>query len=291
MFAGTVRAVSVVTNLSPVILGLRSLLAKCEEVETRSQTVSAESIRLIMDAERRIARCLQRLEQEWGASQRCLRPASRKARPARITHRDLMLASASEKPFDSAGWIFELRYDGLRVLAIRDAVGAHLLSRTGTDLAPLFPEVVAALLTRPQLVADGQLVVLDEQGQPQLEAVRRRSLMRKPTSIREAARRSPADLLVFDILKMQDKDLRMLPLLERKKLLQGAFEGLQRVRPMQYIHERGKRLYDAARTLGVNGIVAKRANAPYVAGRSGDWQSLHLSPPPRSRFDSSRKRG
>jgi ATP-dependent DNA ligase len=248
----------------------------------QSKAVSAESMRMIVDTEKHIAKCLQSLEQQPGSetSQRRFGAAARKAGAAKFTHRDFMLASPSSKPFDRSGWIFEFKYDGLRVLAIHDKGRARLLSKKGVDVAPAFPEIVEALLALPPLVADGELVVLDEQGKPQFETVRGRSLMRKPTSARDAARRAPADLLAFDILEIGGKELRSLPLLKRKKVLQDALEGSLRVRPMQYVHEQGKQLYGAARALGMDGIIAKRANAPYTAGRSSDW--LKIGTPPGS---------
>jgi bifunctional non-homologous end joining protein LigD len=185
-----------------------------------------------------------------------------------------MLATAASKPFDRPGWIFELKYDGFRVLAIRDKRGARLLSRRGNDLAGSFPEIVSCLRELPDMVLDGELVVLDDSGKADFERLRRRAILKKSVSIEHAAKTDAAALFAFDVLVFGGKDVRKLPLLKRKEIVQDALQGSQRVRPVQYVGEQGVRLYEAAAALGLEGIVAKRADAPYKAGRSSDWLKI-----------------
>src|SRR4051812_5857933 len=99
--------------------------------------------------------------------------------PSKITHRELMLATESKRAFDRAGWLFELKYDGFRVLAVHDGERARILSRRGNDLSASFPEIVACLRMLPELVLDGELVVLDQEGKPQFERLSRRARMKK----------------------------------------------------------------------------------------------------------------
>jgi bifunctional non-homologous end joining protein LigD len=191
-----------------------------------------------------------------------------------------MLATPARKPFDRPGWIFEIKYDGFRVLAMRDETGVRLLSRRGNDLTPAFPEIVACLLewsgpaASPDVVLDGELVVLDDTGKPDFERLRRRALLKKRPSIEYAAKADPAALFAFDVLVVGGKDVRKLPLLKRKDALQSVLAGSQRIRPVQHVGEGGTRLYEAACGLGLEGIVAKRADAPYKAGRSNDWVKI-----------------
>ena len=188
-----------------------------------------------------------------------------------MDHRDLMLASSAAKPFERAGWIFELKYDGFRVLAMRSGMEMRLLSRRGNDLARWFPEIVACVRELPNVVLDGELVVLDEKGKPEFERLSRRARTRNPISIEAATRSDPAAVFAFDLLSLRGKDVRGLPLLKRKELVADVLRNSQRIRPVQYVGEQGQRLYDAASALELEGIVAKRADAPYKAGRSKDW--------------------
>ncbi len=124
------------------------------------------------------------------------------------------------------------------------------------------------------MVLDGELVVLNEKGKPVFEKVSRRVRTRKPMSVEAAMARDPAVVFAFDVLNVQGKDVRKLPLFKRKEILQRELQGAHRIRPVQYVGEQGQRLYDAACGLQLEGIVAKRADSPYKAGRSKDWVKI-----------------
>jgi len=84
-----------------------------------------------------------------------------------VTHRDLALLSARSRPFSSPEWLYELKFDGYRVLVIRDE-GVSLISRQGRDMTAAFPEVAeAARKLPPGTALDGELVILDAKGRPQ----------------------------------------------------------------------------------------------------------------------------
>ena len=193
-----------------------------------------------------------------------------------ITHKHLMLATAAREPFDRAGWIYELKLDGFRCLAVKEAASVRMISRRGNPLEPCFPEIVRCLLdlTPKRLVLDGELVVLDEAGKPDFDRLCRRARTKKRLDVEHAARSDPAALFVFDLLVVGNRDVRKLPLLKRKELLQDVLDGSQRVRAVQYIGEQGQRLFDSACQLQFEGIMAKKAHAPYTTGRSRDWLKI-----------------
>jgi len=124
------------------------------------------------------------------------------------------------------------------------------------------------------LVLDGELVVLDATGKPDFDRLCRRARTKKRLDVEHAARSDPAALFVFDLLVVGNRDVRKLPLLKRKELLQDALDGSQRVRAVQYVGEQGRRLFDAACQLQIEGIMAKKADAPYKTGRSRDWLKI-----------------
>ena len=142
-----------------------------------------------------------------------------------------MLAGAAKVPFGAAGWFYELKYDGFRCLIRKTRKSIRLDSRKGNDMAGRFPELVAELEPLPHdVVADGELVVLDEQGRPVSERLKKRHAQRSLASIAAAAFAGPAALFIFDLLSPNGTDLRGRTLLQRKSARRGIVPGNWRVR-------------------------------------------------------------
>jgi bifunctional non-homologous end joining protein LigD len=99
------------------------------------------------------------------------------------------------------------------------------------------------------------------------------ALMRNPKSIVAASRETPAAVFAFDLIALRGQDLRSYPLTVRKAI-GGRAQGFDRIRYVQHIGENGVRLFQAAAELGVEGIVAKRADSPYRRGRTSDWVKI-----------------
>ena len=139
----------------------------------------------------------------------------------------LMLAETRDQPFSGPDWVFELKYDGYRVLAAREDDKARLLYRKGNDSTAVFPEVARAVagLPFPQLVLDGEVVCLDDDAHPSFQRLQKRALLQRAPDIARAALELPATLFVFDFVAFEDFDLRPLPLVERKRLLRKALPG------------------------------------------------------------------
>jgi bifunctional non-homologous end joining protein LigD len=196
----------------------------------------------------------------------------REVSPASIR---LMLAESRERPFTAPGWLFELKLDGYRALAARDG-SARLLSRNGNDLAACFPEVVQALRAFPyeRLVLDGELVTLDDAGRPSFQRLQQRAQLRRPIDIRHAAVECPVTYYAFDLLAFEDFDLRGLPLSERKSVLRRVVPPTGVIRFLDHFADDGEVLYQQVQKLGLEGIVAKRADSPYKPGRSAVWLKI-----------------
>jgi bifunctional non-homologous end joining protein LigD len=196
----------------------------------------------------------------------------------------LTLAKTADDPFDSKDWIFELKYDGVRALAIRDGENVRLFGRNQRDITRRYPEVTLALAALPfeRFVIDGELVALDDDGRPSFQLLQRRMHQDDP---REAARLSlaiPVTLFTFDLLAFENFDLRTLPLEQRKELLAKLIRGEGPVRYCDHVLSRGAEFFAAASAAGLEGIVAKRRDAPYRGTRTGDW--LKIKCPVTSRF-------
>ena len=185
----------------------------------------------------------------------------------------LMLADTAERAFSRAGWVFEPKLDGYRVLAARGNSEARLLTRNGNDYSTAFPEVTRAVAALPfsRVLLDGEVVALDEKGLPSFQRLQGRSRLRRPIDIRHATVECPVTYYAFDLLGFEDFDLRPLPLTTRKALLQRVLPPVGALRYLEHVEDDGEALYREAERLGLEGIVAKKATAPYKAGRSPVW--------------------
>jgi bifunctional non-homologous end joining protein LigD len=176
-----------------------------------------------------------------------------------------MKAVLSDRPFSDPDWIFERKLDGIRCLAIRDGSGVSLMSRTARRMNDQFPEVVRALEEEPSgdFILDGEIVAFED-GVTSFARLQQR-----------ARERVPVFLYVFDLPRHDGEDLRPLPLRERKARLRRAldFHGPVRFNPHRN-GEHGQELYREACEKGLEGVIAKRADSPYVGGRSRDWLKL-----------------
>jgi bifunctional non-homologous end joining protein LigD len=191
----------------------------------------------------------------------------------------LMLAETREKPFSDPGWLFELKYDGYRLLAGRKANGGGLLLfRRGSEATETFPEVARALSCLPfeNLVMDGEVVVLEDDGRPSFQKLQRRALLSRPSDIARAAVALPACFYAFDLLGFEGFDLRGLPLSERKSFLRRIVPQAGPLRFSDHVLEHGLALFEEVRKRGIEGIVAKKANASYRGGRSPLWLKIRL---------------
>ncbi|MGH9412774.1 MAG: non-homologous end-joining DNA ligase [Terriglobales bacterium] len=194
---------------------------------------------------------------------------ARKGRPLRP-----MLATLAAQPFRDPGWLFELKWDGIRALADCRAGRVRLLSRSGRELTRQYPELqeLPAALTA---VLDGEIVALDADGKPSFHRLQRRMNLSGAGEIARLSEQVPVVFYAFDLLSRDGADLTTRPLLERKaKLAALAWAGAWRY--SDHVAGDGIGLYELARQRGLEGVVAKRADSPYEAGRSRLWLKFKL---------------
>lgn len=163
-----------------------------------------------------------------------------------------------------ANWLYELKLDGYRVLIVKQRRVVTVFSRRGNSLNSGFPTIAAAFsFLADNTILDGELVVLDEKGKPSFAALQKHNF-------------TPDALFfyAFDLIAYQGKDLRSLPLADRRTLLEGSALSRLRdpVRLSSVFQTRLSQLIAAAKKNGLEGIVAKRADSRYESGeRSGAW--------------------
>ena len=189
---------------------------------------------------------------------------------------ELMLAETRERPFSKAGWLFELKLDGYRVRAGREAGEPQLVTRNGHDIAAGFPEIARALAALPYdgFIFDGELVVPDEAGRPSFQRLQNRAKITRALEVRRAAIDAPAVLYVFDLLAFEGYDVRPMPLETRKALLERIVPRVGPIKYLEHFKTDGETLYEQVTRLGLEGIVAKKADSPYRAGRSPNWLKI-----------------
>lgn len=195
------------------------------------------------------------------------------ASSARATEIAVMTAESSDQPFSREGWVFEIKHDGYRLLADSSGGAATLVSRNGNDLTATFPEVARALRGLPyrSLTMDGEVVVADETGIPRFGLIQKRGRILRQADAERAALRLPATYWAFDLLAFEGHDLRELPLLRRKELLRAVLPTVGPLRYSDHVAERGEEMFRHVTDLGLEGVVGKRADSTYVAGRSRSW--------------------
>jgi len=208
----------------------------------------------------------------------------------------LMLATTSDRPFSRPGWIYELKYDGYRLVAAKEGGNVFLRYRNGGDVTALYPELVRALRALPvrSLVLDGEVTVLDAGGRPSFARLQTRALLSRPVDIEQAAVHRPATLFAFDLVAFEGSDLRSLALLERKALLAKVLPPAGPLRYSDHIEEQGEAFFEQVTAMGLEGAMAKDGDSRYVGRRSSSWVKLRtertadfaivgMSPPKGSR--------
>ncbi|MGI9529232.1 MAG: non-homologous end-joining DNA ligase, partial [Acidimicrobiia bacterium] len=186
---------------------------------------------------------------------------------------DLMLAKVADAPFTNEDWLFEVKYDGYRLVASKDGRSVHLRYRSGLDATSLFPDLTSALRRLPfdRFVIDGEVVVLDAEGRPSFVALQRRGKLSSNHEIAAAAVHSPATLFGFDLVSLGELDLRTLPLSDRKSALAQVLPTRGPLRYTDHFIGIGEALLDQAVARGWEGVMAKRSDSRYSAGRTDSW--------------------
>jgi bifunctional non-homologous end joining protein LigD len=180
-----------------------------------------------------------------------------------------MKAKLVEKPPATGDWIYELKFDGIRLIGVKRDKKVSLLSRNQNELAGRFPEVVEAIKTLParECVIDGEVVALDEEGRSSFQLLQAREM---------EGRKTPVYFYAFDLLQLDGKSLASLPLEARKNVLEKlCADARDPIRYSGAIGGDAKRLLEEVKRRGLEGIIGKQRNSVYEPGRrSTAWIKL-----------------
>ena len=196
----------------------------------------------------------------------------RKPLPERI---EPMLAKLATKvPTSDDAWGFEFKWDGIRALAQVDGGRVRLMSRSGEEVTPRYPEVHAmgrALGSR-EVILDGEVVALDEKGRPSFEEIQQRMGLNSESEIRRKMKVVPVTYMIFDLLWQDGHSLMSLPYVERRRLLAALKLAGDSWQTPPYEKGGGQAMLDASAKAGLEGVMAKKLDSPYEPGkRNGAW--------------------
>jgi bifunctional non-homologous end joining protein LigD len=185
-----------------------------------------------------------------------------------------MLATLTQDRFTDPAWIFERKLDGVRAVAVRAGSDTSLWSRNEKRMDGTYPEIVEALAARApaDTVLDGEVVAFDG-AQTSFARLQGRIGLHDPDAARATG--IPVFLYLFDVLVLEGRDVTALPLRDRKRLLRDAVDFGGALRMSTHRNTEGEAYLREACRRGWEGLVAKRADAPYRPGhRSPDWLKL-----------------
>lgn len=201
--------------------------------------------------------------------------AGAEARELDVSGREPMLCAQEGASLADPDRIYELKLDGVRILADKREGAVALRYRNGGLCTVSYPEIARAVEALPgeRLVLDGEIVAFDERGRPSFERILPRIQARRPLDVARVAADIPLVYLVFDLLAVGSADLTELPLHVRKRLLPEIVRGKGLVRSLDHFEAHGQALFEFCKSEGLEGVVAKRKGAPYRFGprRSDDW--------------------
>ena len=188
-----------------------------------------------------------------------------------------MLATKGTHVPPGPEWVHEVKWDGVRVLTeVRSAADGGRLrmwSRNGNDVTIAWPEISTSPLGDRDLLVDGEVIALNENGLPDFRVLQDRMHVRNAQTARRLSGTVPATYMVFDLLRLDGEDLTGLPLEERRARLEGLVEeGLGGTWQVPAVYDDGAMLFEATKQQGLEGIVSKRRRSTYTLdSRTAHW--------------------
>jgi DNA ligase-1 len=186
-----------------------------------------------------------------------------------------MLFEKSEEPFNDPAYIFEPQIDGLRLILSHRNSETRLYTLHNHECTRQFPELWDASVGGDDYILDGEVCSLvQSMGAMDYEQVMERFRLSKKDKIRAAANQRPVHYVVFDILQHNGRDLRSLPLIKRKSILESILKPNLYVSSIPFVENQGIDLYKEISAKTTKGIVGKRKDSLYVRWHSQDWMKV-----------------
>lgn len=187
-----------------------------------------------------------------------------------------MLATLVDEPFDNPEWYFETKWDGVRAICFLRGGKFTLVTRNGKEVAFRYPELadLSKWVNAKETILDGEIVTFDQEGRSVFQSLQSRIGLKEKVDIDREAEAHPAVYCVFDLLYLDGYDLRNSPLSERKRLLTSILKPSSHLRVSEHVETKGTEFFREAESKHLEGIIAKRADSTYQAGRSSSWLKI-----------------
>lgn len=187
-----------------------------------------------------------------------------------------MLAVAGEMPADDRGWVYEMKWDGLRAIATISGGTLTLTSRTGRDVTASYPDLAGLAGAASDVILDGEIVAFGGDSWPSFEALQQRMNVAAPAQVRRLAAEIPVTYLAFDLLAEDGRPLVDQPYTARRaRLDQLGLNGPRWQTPPAFTGVPGADVRAVSRQHGLEGIMAKRQSSRYEPGRrSAAWRKI-----------------
>jgi len=197
-------------------------------------------------------------------------PAAPPVSPDQPGWLDPELATLTQDRFSDPRWIYERKLDGERCLAFKSGGQVRLMTRNQKEDTSTYPEITGALTAQQAdgFIIDGEIVAF-EGSETRFALLQQRLGVRHPGP--DLVAQVPVFFYLFDVLWAGDRDVRPLPLRERKQILRDLLTFADPLRFTEHRNTDGEAYYRQACESGWEGLIAKRADAPYRAGRTKDW--------------------
>lgn len=181
----------------------------------------------------------------------------------------VQLAKLADKVPEGEGWIYELKYDGFRIVAFAEGSSVRLMTRNGNNYVKRFHDIAYSIISWANgraMVLDGEMTITDESGRTDFHALQNYMKNPKPQNL---------TYIVFDLLALDGKDLRGERLIKRKKMLETLMEDAPKnLYYSRYVAGNGKKCFAVACEAGMEGVIGKKIDSAYSGTRNGDWIKL-----------------
>ncbi|MBV9175548.1 MAG: hypothetical protein JO297_00770 [Nitrososphaeraceae archaeon] len=194
-----------------------------------------------------------------------------------------MLATLIDQPFDNKDWVFEVKWDRVRAIVFLHKTKGILkiVSRNGKTIThryPEFTESVNQLINcKESIILDGEIVLLNNKGQPDFQSHQRRMNLDSIKDIENLSNKMPATFYLFDVLHLDSRNLQPLSFIQRRKKLSDIFaiSDNSRIRISDFFEEHGIDIFQRIKSLNLEGLIAKNKYSNYLQGtRSTDWLKI-----------------